>query len=128
MSDQADLRAAILAEFGEPATYVPAATPSATPTGFTARITRQPAPLEFGAKRTDEVWHAEAKVLATVDATYGGIVAPLQGDKWTFPLIKGGSPAVDWKVKSVQGDLGGWMVLLERKVPRGVEGRPMERA
>lgn len=127
MSDQTELRQTILAEFGESASHVPAATPDAVAVPFTARITRQAAPLQFGEKRSEEVWHAEAKILATLDATYGGIVAPLQGDKWTFPLIKGGSPAVDWKVKSVQGDQGGWTAVLERKVPRGVAGRPMDR-
>lgn len=119
---------AILAnpDFGESVGYVPGATPNIAQVNLTASVTRDDAPLTTSAKKVDESYHASLKFLGTVDPTYGGVVAPKQGDFFLFPILKGGA-VVRWRGASVHPLRGGWQVRCEYRAVHEVAGNRVER-
>ena len=110
------------AELVESISYVPAAGGDAV--SVNALVNR----LEV--RRDDEdlrgnwlIREARLKVLATVHATHGGIVAPARSDNWTLADVKGGTPHDNWKCRTTKGEGGVWVIHVAYREDRQGGGR-----
>ena len=96
-------------EFGEPAQRT--ARGESTATTLTARVKRQQSEFKRKDERATEVLHkATLLVFSVVDATYGGVLAPVPGDTWKVALTQGGALIDGWQAGAPAGKLGQWEI------------------
>jgi hypothetical protein len=101
--------------FAETASYVPAATPLGAAVALTVRVRREQSRLEDRPAGRYQIETARVLCFATVDATYGGIVAPAVGDAWTLPRAKGLTGVTGWRAGTPSGHDGIWEIPLLRE-------------
>lgn len=101
--------------FVESVSVIPAANPQLESDRVTlnARIARQqPSPVQRDKEGSFIDYTAEIKILATVHATHGGMVAPAIGDKWKIAKARGGTAVDGWKLTSIQPGDGKWILTV----------------
>lgn len=100
-------------EFAETASVMPFGS-SAWTTGIYVRMRRDP-PLYLEAQHRREIhWKAVLLCLATVSATYKGLVSPQVGDRWTANKQQGdaSTSSTEWKAGAPTPCVGGWQIPL----------------
>lgn len=107
---------AFYSEFGESVRVTPVG--STTATALTGRVRRHPAEIRRIDGRVAEILHkASVLVFSSVNATYGGLVAPQPGDNWGLTIVQGGTLIDGWKAGAPAGRMAQWdipVTYLER--------------
>lgn len=98
--------------FAESAVYIPA---GGTAVNVTVRIRRDAGGDRFLVKDqfgNQRVYRAWVQLLPYVHATYGGVVAPKEGDVLQAELMRGSGTKVNWKIGQPTALDGRWELPL----------------
>ena len=100
----------VLASLGESVSRAPVG--SDTFTSLTAVVNRAETQASHAGNESVMRYSAEIKILASVDATLGGLVAPAVGDRWKVATTRGGALVEGWKASEPTGIRGGWKIRI----------------
>ena len=102
-------------DFAEVASFIASGADPTSAVNITCVIERHDSELER-AQDAGEYWNnARIKCLGPIsgvlDPAFGGLIAPAVADRWSFPLLRGGSPNLQyWKAGAPTGGNGIWII------------------